>query len=33
MSAEEILEFLFGQQAKDDLERWGLPPEDDDENC
>lgn len=28
MSADEILEFLFGQQAKKALEEWGLPEDD-----
>lgn len=26
MDSDEILEFLFGKQAREDLERWGLPP-------
>ena len=29
MDSDEILEFLFGKQAREDLERWGLPPDDD----
>lgn len=31
MNSDELLEFLFGKQAREDLERWGLPP-DDEEN-
>jgi len=28
MDSNEILEFLFGKQAQEELARWGLPPED-----
>jgi len=32
MDSDEMLDFLFGEQARKDLERWGLPPDDEDEN-
>jgi hypothetical protein len=31
MTDDEFLEFLFGKQAREDLERWGLPPEEDED--
>ena len=30
MNADEFLEFLFGKQAKEDLDRWGLPEDEED---